>query len=200
MPRPKPEVELDAVEVDAVVAPACATRARSDADRVGGERLVLAAEAVEDVGRRPLQVGQGVDLVADPLQDARAGRGRGPTCGGAGGRSRAPERRPVTTGTSVRKRRSIPPSSARSTDAGISAGLGLARLEPAGELLEAQLERLGRPSPRSAASLSISIRADPRRLGQARALRASPGSGRRGRGGSSPLRPRPRPGPSRRAR
>ena len=61
------QVELDAVEVDAVVLQrARPGRGATPPSRAQG--LVLAAEAVEDVGRRPLQVGQGVDAVADPLQ------------------------------------------------------------------------------------------------------------------------------------
>ena len=37
-------------------------------DRIGGERRVVAVEAVEDRPGRPAQVGQGVDLVADPVE------------------------------------------------------------------------------------------------------------------------------------
>ena len=67
MPAAEAQVELDAVEVDAVILQR-ADQGPERRHRVGGERLVLAAEAVEDVGRPPLQVGQGVDAVADPLQ------------------------------------------------------------------------------------------------------------------------------------
>ena len=129
-------------------------------DRFGGERRELALEPVQD---RPA-----------PALSGRPGRGPGR------GRVRAtspsewprshlrrsrwmispPERRPVTTGTRCRNRRSTPALGGPATG-GISSAVVIVGSQPAGELVRPDSSaRMLCPS--AAASLSISIRAERR--------------------------------------
>ena len=137
-PPAEPQVELDAVEVDAEVLER-PDQVPERGDRVGGQRLDVAARGA----RGPRPAGRGGRPARGPAARTRSSDSSRPWPRSHLRRSRWtiswPERRPVTTGTSVRKSRSMPRSSARSTAPGISRRLG--GLEPAGELFQAPLQR-----------------------------------------------------------
>ena len=179
------EVELDAVEVDAVVLEQAAISSRSAATESGASR-----------GVRRGRGGRG------PRRRGRAGRpGRGP---GRGRRRRASWRRVAQL--------PLAPQAADDLVAGAAAGdvrhqvpeqavdaAGRRRRSTGGGVARRARRRRGAsrragraPSPgpgpscpSAAASLSISTRAEVAAGGQARAAAASRGSGRRGRSGSS---------------
>ncbi len=189
-PPAEAEVELEPVGRDAVVA-----RARGPGLGARRRSRARAPRSRGPGGRGPRPAG--------PFRSARArtwSRTRSRASSQAWPRSHFrrsrwmiswPARRPLTTGTSVRNRRSIPPSSAAVDRQGeLLAARSLA--EPLGEVVEPPAERAD-VAPLGGGLAEHLHQGRLRRRRAGRIGRASPGSGRRGRAGASPPR-RPRLG------